>query len=86
MSDDDLALLFNCDFHHSRNGTRGETGTGIGLSLCKELIELNSGMIKAESKLGEGTVFSFTIASPEKTKEVDLAASDTAFQSVNLDN
>lgn len=30
-------------------------GTGLGLILCKEFIELNQGRIEFESKLGEGT-------------------------------
>ena len=38
-------------------GTQNESGTGLGLRICKELIELNHGNIKVESILGEGTTF-----------------------------
>ncbi|MBT4889112.1 MAG: HAMP domain-containing histidine kinase, partial [Rhodospirillales bacterium] len=42
-------------------GTEGETGTGFGLHLCKKMAELNGGEIFAESIIGEGSVFSFTL-------------------------
>lgn len=42
-------------------GTEQEQGSGLGLQLCKEFIELNGGQIWVESKEGEGTVFYFTL-------------------------
>ncbi|WP_448698563.1 ATP-binding protein [Mucilaginibacter sp. AW1-3] len=41
----------------SKVGTMGEIGTGIGLQLCRELIELNQGEISVRSTPGEGTTF-----------------------------
>lgn len=38
-------------------GTQNESGTGLGLKICKELVELNKGNIKVESTLGKGTIF-----------------------------
>lgn len=37
--------------------TKGSEGTGLGLALCKQLVELNGGTISFVSKVGEGTTF-----------------------------
>jgi len=46
---------------YTTTGTSHERGSGLGLSLCKELIEKNNGKIVFESKPGVGTSFSFTL-------------------------
>ncbi len=45
------------------SSSRRHEGTGIGLSLAKELIELQGGKIKAESKYGEGSTFTIYLSS-----------------------
>lgn len=53
---DKLEKLFSLDKQSSK-GTAGEKGSGLGLMLCKELVELNKGTIQAISELGKGSSF-----------------------------
>ncbi|MBI1937598.1 MAG: PAS domain S-box protein [Ignavibacteriales bacterium] len=53
--------LFSIAKMHSTTGTDNEGGTGLGLVLCKEFVEKNHGTITVDSKLGQGTKFSFTL-------------------------
>ena len=55
-----LERLFTTD-KKSTKGTAGEKGSGLGLMLCKELVELNKGSINAVSQLGQGTTFTFSV-------------------------
>lgn len=61
MSADTAAKLFNIAENVSTQGTAGEAGTGLGLLLCKELVERNAGRIGVESTPGEGSTFNFTL-------------------------
>ena len=58
---ENLSKLFRIDETVSTEGTARETGTGLGLVLCKEFIEKNGGKISVESKMNEGSKFSFTL-------------------------
>jgi PAS domain S-box-containing protein len=56
-----LSELFKVDKVQSTRGTEKETGTGLGLILCKELVEKQNGKMWVESKEDEGTTFYFTL-------------------------
>ncbi len=45
----------------SRLGTRKEKGTGLGLVVVKEFIQLNNGQLSIESRPGKGTTFGFSL-------------------------
>ncbi|QQS35427.1 MAG: PAS domain-containing protein [Ignavibacteriales bacterium] len=57
----DIEKLFKIDSHHSTTGTEEERGTGLGLIICKEMIEKLGGSLKVASRENEGSTFSFTI-------------------------
>lgn len=53
--------LFSHEFHQSKSGTSGESGTGLGLIICKDFIERNQGILEIISHPDEGSIFSFTL-------------------------
>ena len=61
MTADEVNKLFYPQTHFSQPGTLGEKGTGIGLLLCKELVELNGGKMWISSKPGKGSTFFFSL-------------------------
>lgn len=61
ISPEALAKLFVTGNNKFSNGTANEKGSGLGLLLCKEFVEIQGGEIWAESTVGEGSVFSFTL-------------------------
>lgn len=52
-----LKDLFKIEKTQTTKGTNKEKGNGLGLILCKELVEKNNGSISVESKVGEGSTF-----------------------------
>lgn len=61
MTTDQLNDLFLLKKEKSQRGTAGEKGTGLGMHLVKELVELNKGIISAASELGKGTSFDLVL-------------------------
>jgi len=63
MNSDQLEKAFKVEEAYSTVGTFNERGTGLGLILSKEFVELNRGTIHISSKYGEGTTLKFTVPS-----------------------
>ncbi|MDM8541252.1 hybrid sensor histidine kinase/response regulator [Desulfococcaceae bacterium HSG9] len=61
IADENIVKLFRIDGHFSTYGTEKESGTGLGLILCKEFVEKNGGKLWVESEEGKGSKFSFTV-------------------------
>lgn len=61
MSEAIISKLFRIEEKITSIGTNRETGTGLGLILCKEFIEKNKGEINVISEKGKGSIFSFSL-------------------------
>jgi signal transduction histidine kinase len=79
INPDLLPKLFNITQVYSTKGTSNETGTGLGLIICHELITIHGGKIWAESEAGKGSRFIFTLPSattPDPTLISDQAGTN----------
>ena len=63
ISSDRMEKLFSLNNISTTEGTASEKGTGLGLVLCKELVNKNGGEIFVTSTKGAGSRFVFTIPS-----------------------
>ncbi|MDP3437258.1 MAG: tetratricopeptide repeat-containing sensor histidine kinase [Bacteroidales bacterium] len=63
IDNDRVYKLFQITEKIASPGTEKETGAGLGLLLCKEFIERLGGNISAQSEIGKGSKFSFTLPS-----------------------
>jgi signal transduction histidine kinase/ligand-binding sensor domain-containing protein len=61
IAKENLDKLFKIDSNISTQGTAKEKGTGLGLMLCKEMIEKHNGTISVESEIEKGTTFTVSL-------------------------
>lgn len=61
LSKEDIQNLFKIDSKVKRKGTNQEDGSGLGLILCQEFVEMNSGSISVISSPGKGSTFIITL-------------------------
>ncbi|HWI91863.1 MAG TPA: ATP-binding protein [Flavisolibacter sp.] len=60
ISKDAIQKINESNFYTTK-GTSSESGTGLGLMLCKEFLHKNGGQMHIESEPGRGSMFSFTL-------------------------
>lgn len=70
IPDKTIDKIFKIEEQISTPGTMKETGTGLGLLLCKEFVNINRGDIWVESTYGKGATFKFTLPKTKKSKFV----------------
>jgi signal transduction histidine kinase len=61
MTAEQVRNLFRIDSNQSQRGTAGESGTGLGLVVCNELLEKHGSALQVESEAGKGSRFWFVI-------------------------
>jgi two-component system, OmpR family, sensor histidine kinase ResE len=61
IPEEDLPFVFERFYKADKARTRGRSGTGLGLAIAKNIIQAHKGEISVQSKIGQGTTFTFFI-------------------------
>ncbi len=69
-----LDKIFERFYQVDPSAARKQDGTGIGLSIVKNILRMHGCMIRADSVLGEGSVFSFTLPAARRARHEKPAA------------
>lgn len=94
ISEDEIGNLFQA-FAQTQSGHKSKEGTGLGLVLSKNFINLMDGEISVKSQLGKGTIFSFYVKLPlskeaknliERRKVISLLAGQPKYKILVVDD
>ncbi|WP_182914416.1 ATP-binding protein [Paenibacillus sp. 1011MAR3C5] len=77
MDEEMLKRLFRPYEQAGRGETMIEGGFGLGLSICKQLVELHGGMLDVSSVAGEGSTFTFSLELAEFSAKDEVAAASS---------
>ncbi len=83
MPDKIKQKLFKIDQQVTTVGTAQEKGTGLGLIICKEMVEKHGGRIWVKSELGEGTAIKFTVPLLTVISDLSPAESKQGVQTIS---
>lgn len=70
IAKEDIPYIFDRFYRVDKARTSGEGGVGLGLSICKEIVDAHEGRIEVESEAGKGTVFRVYLPLTNKTDEL----------------
>jgi len=70
IPEEELSMLFKVFSQTSIKSKDGEASSGLGLAICKKIIEKHGGEIKVASRVGHGTTFSFTLPVSERKEKL----------------
>ncbi|MCP5053374.1 MAG: response regulator [bacterium] len=83
ISKERLPYLFDKYSRISQKGTAGEAGTGLGMAIVKEIIEIHDGTVQVSSEVGKGTQFKITIPLPDEIKPHDFEENEDRAETRN---
>lgn len=66
---EELGRIFERFYRVDKARSRAKGGTGLGLSIVKHIVEGHGGKVEVESRLNQGSVFSFTAPVAKSTKD-----------------
>ncbi len=88
IPEDRIGKIFENFQQASSHTSRLYGGTGLGLAIVKQLVEPQGGSIRVKSKVGEGSVFSFTLrfekTNAEAEVETEIIGFDTKIKNIKI--